>query len=62
MGAFYSYVRDTCSNLIFNTSPENISENIGESHYCNNLKFENFGESQLIMVSPGFIKGRCKEL
>ena len=23
-------------------SPENISENVGESHHCKNLKFENF--------------------
>jgi len=36
-------------------SPEDISENLGESHHCINLKFENFGESQLKMVSPGLI-------
>jgi len=36
-------------------SPEDISENFSESHFCNNLKFENFGESQLKMVSPGLI-------
>jgi hypothetical protein len=27
-------VRDTCSNLM---SPEDISENSGESHHCKNL-------------------------
>ena len=36
-------------------SPEDISENFGESHQCKNLKFENFGESQLKMVSRGLI-------
>ena len=33
-------------------SPEQISENFGESHHCKNLKFENFGEFQQKMVSP----------
>ena len=28
-------------------SPENVSENFGESRHCKNLKFENFDESQL---------------
>jgi hypothetical protein len=36
-------------------SPEDISENFGESHHCKNLKFENFDESQPKMVSPGLI-------
>ena len=27
----------------------------GESYYCKNLKFENFSESQLKMVSPELI-------
>ena len=36
-------------------SPEDISENFGESKYCKNLKFENFGKTQLKMVSPGLI-------
>ena len=36
-------------------SPEDIILNFVESHHCKNLKFENFGESQLKMVSPGLI-------
>jgi len=36
-------------------NPEDISENFGESCHCKNLNFENFGESQLKMVS-------CKDL
>jgi hypothetical protein len=36
-------------------SPEDISENFGDSHYYKNLKFENFDESQLKMVSPGLV-------
>lgn len=32
-------------------SREDISEIFGESHHCENLKFENFNESQLKMVS-----------
>jgi hypothetical protein len=34
--------------------PENISENFGDSHHCKNLKYENFGESQLKMATPWF--------
>jgi len=34
------------------TSPEDISENFVESHYYKNLKFENFGESELQIASP----------
>jgi len=33
-------------------SPEDISENFGESHNCKTLKFDNYDESQLKMVSP----------
>jgi hypothetical protein len=29
-------------------SPEDISENFGESCHCKNLNFENFGESQYV--------------
>jgi hypothetical protein len=36
-------------------SPEDISEHFGESHHFKNLKFENFGQSQLKMMSPGLI-------
>ena len=36
-------------------SPENISEHFGESHHCQNLKFENFGKFQQKMESPGLI-------
>ena len=36
-------------------SPEDIFENFGESHHCKKLKFENFGESQLKMVSAGLM-------
>jgi len=32
-------------------SAEDISEDLGESHHCKNLKFENLGESQLKMAS-----------
>jgi hypothetical protein len=35
------------------TSPEGIFENFAKYHHCKNLKFENFDESQLKMVSPG---------
>ena len=37
---------------------EDISENIGESHHCKNLIFENFGEFQVKLVSPGLIYSR----
>lgn len=40
---------------IYLISPEYISENFGESHHCQNLKFENASESQLKTVSPGLI-------
>jgi hypothetical protein len=30
-------------------SPEDVFETFGESHYCKNLKFEHFSESQLKM-------------
>ena len=36
-------------------SPEDISENFSASHHCKNLKFVNFDESQLKMMSPGLI-------
>jgi len=36
-------------------NPEDISEYFGESHHCKNLKFDNFGESQLKMVSSGLV-------
>ena len=36
-------------------SPEDISENVGESYHCKNFKFENSGKSQLKMVCPGHI-------
>ena len=36
-------------------SQEDISENFDDFHHCKNLKFENFGESKLKMVSPGLI-------
>jgi hypothetical protein len=32
-------------------NPEEISERLGESHHSKNLKFENFGESQLTHLS-----------
>ena len=32
-------------------SPEDISENFSDSHYCKNQKFENVDESQLNMMS-----------
>jgi len=35
-------------------SPD-VSEKFGESHNCKSQKFENFGESQLKMVSPGLL-------
>ena len=35
--------------------PEDVSENFGVSHHRKNLKFENFGESQLKLASPGLI-------
>ena len=38
-------------------SPEDISENFDESHNCKNLKYENFGESQVKMVSLDELKG-----
>jgi hypothetical protein len=41
-------------------SPEAISENFGESHHCKNKKFENIGESELKIVSPGIAS--CKDL
>ena len=41
----------TFSSFVVNFS----SEYFGESHHCKNLKFENFSESQLKMVSPEFI-------
>jgi hypothetical protein len=36
-------------------SSEDFPENVGESHHCKNLKFKNFGESQLKLVSPWLI-------
>ena len=42
-------IRDTCRfNL---TSPQDTSEHFVESHYHKNLKFENFGESELQIAS-----------
>ena len=43
-------------------SPEDISENVGEFHHCKNLKFENFGEPQLKMMSPELLLASCKDL
>jgi len=43
-------------------SPEDISEHFGESHHCQNLKFENFGKSQQKMESSGLIWASCKDL
>ena len=43
-------------------SPEDISENFDESHHGKNLKFENVGEFQLKMVSPGLVQVNCKDL
>jgi len=45
-------------------SPEDISENFGESHHCKNQKFENIGESKLKIVSPGLVQARtsCEDL
>ena len=48
--------------IYFDESRRQISENFGESHHCKNKKFENFGEFQLKMVSPGLIKTSCKDL
>ena len=36
-------------------SSEDFPENVGKSHHCKNLKFKNFGESQLKLVSPWLI-------
>jgi len=36
-------------------NPEDISENFSEFHHRKNLKFENFGESQLKLVGSGLI-------
>jgi hypothetical protein len=36
-------------------SLEDISENFGESHHFKNLIFENFGESQMKMMSSGLV-------
>ena len=41
-------------------SPEDISENFGEFHHCSNLKFENFGKSQLKIVSPRLNLGKLQ--
>ena len=41
------------SGILVEMNPEDISENFVESQYCKNLKFENFGESSMTMVSPG---------
>jgi hypothetical protein len=38
---------DTCSNLCWRVQKTSISENLGESHHCKNLKFEKLDESQL---------------
>jgi hypothetical protein len=43
-------------------NPEDISETSGESHQLENLKFENFGKSQLQMVSPELTKASCKDI
>ena len=43
-------------------SPEYISEHLGESQHCQNLKFENFDKSQQKMESSGFIWAGCKDL
>jgi hypothetical protein len=43
-------------------NPEDISETLGESHQLENLKFENFGKSQLQMVSPELTKASCKDI
>ena len=34
-------------------SPDDIFENFGESHHCKN--FENFGESQMKIMSPAWV-------
>ena len=47
---------------IYFNSPEDIYENIGKSHHCKNLKFENFGESQQNIMSPGLILASYKDL
>jgi hypothetical protein len=39
-----------------------MSENVGEFHHCKNLKFENFGEPQLKMMSPELLLASCKDL
>ena len=44
------------------TNPEDISETLGESHQLENLKFENFGKSQLQMVSPELTKASSKDI
>ena len=43
-------------------SLEDISENIGESHHCKNLKFETFAEAQLKMASAGLVQVSCQHL
>jgi hypothetical protein len=45
-------------------SPEDISDFFFFflSHHCNNLKFENLGESQLKTWSPGLTCASCKNL
>lgn len=41
-------------------NPEDTSENFCEFHHCKNKKFENFGKSQLKIVSPGLISGKLQ--
>jgi len=39
------------------TSPQDISENFGESHHCKDLKFVNFGESGTLLGRVARISG-----
>ena len=43
-------------------STEDISENFSEFHHSKNIKFYNFGESEMKIVSPGLIYFSWKEL
>jgi len=40
-------------------SQEDISDDFCESHHCKDVKFENFGGSQLKMVSPSGLHGKA---